>query len=77
MNKKAQNGPIAGILLFMVFIILYFVWLGGWLAEMGQLIIMTNNYTGFEAFFYSNLNVVVFLCLLLGIMAFLYFGGRE
>jgi hypothetical protein len=75
MNKKAQGGPIAFILLIMVFNILWFVWLGGFISDVGAQAISTNSLTGVEAFFYANLNMVIFIAEILGIMGYLYFIG--
>jgi len=76
MDKKGQVGPIGAIFLFGLFIVLWFVWLAEWLNNVGQMIITTNSLTGIEAFFYSNLNLVVFICLVLGMLAFMYFGSE-
>lgn len=76
MNKKAQVGPIGGIMLFMVFIVMWFVWLGGFLNTIGTLVVTNNALTGFEAFFFNNLNFVVFICMLLGMMGFMYFSTQ-
>lgn len=75
MNKKAQGGPIAFILLIIVFNILWFVFLGGVIAEVGQSAIETNGLTGVEAFFYANINIVIFIAEILGVMGYLYFIG--
>lgn len=75
MDRRAQAGPIGFILLVLVFVIIWFVWLGSFVSEWGQAIVATNGYTGFEAFFWSNLNMLIFICLILGILAYFYFGG--
>lgn len=77
MNKRGIVGPIGAVMLFLVFILMWFVWLGSWLNEVGQIMVTTNSLTGFEAFFFSNLNFVVLICMLLGMMGFMYFGGLE
>lgn len=77
MNNKAQVGPIGAIMLFGVFIVIWFVWLGAWLNEVGDLIVTTDSLTGIEAFFFSNLNFVVFICMLLGMLGFMYFRSAS
>lgn len=77
MNKKAQEGPIAFIFLLFAFIIFWFVWLGKFLVDMGQLAIINGNMTGIEAFFYANLNLWVFIALILGMLGFMWFAGRS
>ena len=76
MNKKAQAGPIGFIFFVLVFLILWFVWIGKWIADEGEQIIIRNNLTGFEAFFFGNINLVVMIGLILGIMGYMYFATR-
>lgn len=76
MNKKGA-GVIGFIALILVFNIIWFVWLGSYVAQAGQLAVINGNLTGVEAFFYSNLNMVIFIADILGVMGFLYFGGGN
>ena len=76
MNKKAQAGPIGFIFMVLVFMILWFVWIGRWLIDVGQQAIIDGSLTGIEAFFYANLNLWVMLGLVLGIVGFMYFTSR-
>lgn len=76
-DSKKAFGPIGFIFLVLVFVIVWFVWLGGAVGDWGHYIVLTNNYTGLEAFFYENLNMWIFITLILGIMGFFYFGGGE
>lgn len=78
MYKKAQGGegPIAFIFGVLVFLFLWFIWIGRWIAEAGQNAITNAGMTGMEAFFYANLNVWVLIGLILGIMGFMYFSSR-
>lgn len=77
MNKKGQVGIIGVIFLLIMFIVLWALWLGGWIAEVGQTAISQNGLTGVEAFFFANLNLIIFIGLILGILAFLWFGGGR
>lgn len=77
MNKKAQVGPIGAVLLFLIFVIMWFIWLGAWVNQVGDLTVKTNNLTGVEAFFFSNLNFVIFICMLLGMLGFMYFRSEA
>ena len=72
MNKKAQAGPIGFIFFLLVFIILWFVWIGEWISNVGQQAIIDGSLTGVEAFFYANLNTWVLISLLLGTLGFMY-----
>lgn len=77
-NKKGEGGgPVAVIFLVIVFVINWAIWLGSWLSDVGRMNIENNNLVGVEAFFFGNLNLFVFIALMLGTMAFLYFGGKE
>jgi len=77
-RDKKGYGIIGYFFLVVVFVILWFIWIGGWLAEVGETAIEENALTGIEAFFYANLNVWVFMGLILGTIGFLYFfGGGE
>ena len=75
MNKKAQQGPIGFIFLVLIFIILWFVWIGGWLSDVGTTALEVDGLTGFEAFFYANLNLWVFLGLVLGTIGFMWWSN--
>jgi hypothetical protein len=76
MNKKAQVGAIGAILLFLVFIVIWFVALGAWVNQVGNIVVTTNNLVGFEAFFFNNLNFVIFICMILGMLGFMYFKSE-
>ena len=75
MNKKGMVGPVGAIFLFIFFLIIWFVWLGSWVNTVGQMAITEGGATGVEAFFYANLNVFIFIAMILGVMGFIYFGG--
>jgi len=75
MNKKGV-GIVGAVILFLIFIINWFVWLGSWISEAGALAIAKNNFTGFEAFFFNNLNFAVLICMILGIIGWTYFSGE-
>jgi hypothetical protein len=76
MNKKGV-GAIGAIMLFVVFIVMWFVWLGGFVADIGSSVVESNNLTGIEGFFFANLNLTVFICLILGMVGWFYFGGSS
>jgi len=76
MNRKAQEtGPLAYIILLLVFVLMWFLWLGGFVNDMGEYAINSAGYTGIEAFFYSNMNIFIFIGLIIGTMAYLYLRG--
>jgi hypothetical protein len=75
--NKRGTGPIGAILLFLFFIIIWFVWLGGFVAQVGQDMVVSNNLSGAEAFFIANLNVWIMISIILGTMAYMYFGQQQ
>jgi len=75
MNKKGQVGVIGAIFVFLFFLLMWFIWLGGFLADVGTQIVTTNSMTGLEAFFFSNLNLVVLLGMILGMMGWMYLSA--
>ena len=77
-DKRAEGGgPVAIVFLVIVFIINWAIWLGTWLNDVGQMNVVDNNLSGVEAFFFSNLNLFVFIALILGLMAYLYLGSGN
>lgn len=75
-NKKAV-GPIGAIMLFIVFLVMWFVWLGAWVNTVGAMVVSTNGLTGIEAFFFENLNFTILICMILGMLGWLYWGGGD
>lgn len=76
MNKKAQGGPIAFAFLMLVFLFMWFMWIGSWIKDVGQQAIIDGSLTGVEAFFYANLNVWVWLGLILGGIGYSYWSAQ-
>jgi hypothetical protein len=76
-RNRRGIGPIGAIMLFCVFLVIYFVWLAGWVSEAGTLAIQQGSMTGFEAFFYANLNLWIVLAMILGMLGWAYFGGQQ
>lgn len=74
MNKRGV-GVIGAVMLFIVFIVIWFVWLGGWVNEVGAAVIAEDGLVGIEAFFYSNLNFMILICMILGMIAWTYLGS--
>lgn len=75
MNKKGQVGVVGAIFIFLVFLLNWFIWLGGFLADVGTNVVVSNSLTGIEAFFFSNLNLVVLLGMILGMMGWMYLSA--
>lgn len=75
MNKKAQGGPIWFMFTVILFIVIWFVWLGGFIGDIGESIVEQNNYTGLEAFFYMNMNIFIFIVVILAVLSYGFFTG--
>ena len=71
------TGPIGIVLLFFMFLIVWFVFLGGWIRDIFWGVIDSVGLSGIEAFFYANFNIVIFIVMILGMMAWLTIGGRQ
>ena len=76
-NNKKGVGIIGAIMLFMVFVVIWFVWLGGWVAYVGHQCVVDNGLTGVEAFALDNLNLIIMLIMILAMMGWAYFGGGQ
>lgn len=74
MNKTAQS-PITVFFWIGIFILLWALVLGGWLADFGAAAVAQNSLTGGEAWLYNNLNLVVLVALTIAIIAYSYFAG--
>jgi hypothetical protein len=70
-------GPIGAILLFIFFLINWFIWLGAKVNQIGLDMVTSNNLTGVEAFFYTNLNFTILICMVLGLLGYTYFGAMN
>lgn len=77
LHNRRGTGVIGAILLFLVFLIIYFVWLGSWLGQVGRYVVANNSLVGIEAFFFNNLNFVVLICLLIAMVGWSAFGGGQ
>lgn len=74
-NKRAETGPIGAIGFIILFLLMWFIWLGPFVADIGLSTVQKNGLTGIEAFLYMNLNLIIFVCLCLFLIGFAYFGG--
>jgi hypothetical protein len=75
MNRKAQNGPVGFVILIFIIVALWFLWLGERFSIIGADAIANNNMVGLEAFMWANLNLWFWLCMILGVMGYMYFAG--
>ena len=71
------QGPVAFVFLILILDLNWAFWLGGWLRDLGQMCISNGYLSGGTAWFYANLNLWFWLAQILGISAYLYFGGGS
>jgi len=69
------NGPLAMLCLVFVFVVCWGMFLGKYVNTTGAYFVQETGAQGMEAFIMSNLNLFIFLGFVLGITAYLYFGG--
>ena len=69
--------PIKLLFNALLFLILWAMFLAEWLITVGTNYILKNNSTGIEAFFYNNLNFLVFICFILMLVLAGVFGGNT
>ncbi len=74
-QRKAQ-GIISIIFFTLVFIIIWGMFIAEQLTYWGQRAVIDNGLTGVEAFFYSNINLLIAIVLLIFILAVGYYGFR-
>lgn len=67
-NKKGQLGILTFIFSFFIFIVFWAAAGGSLLKDFGESAIAEHGYTGFTAFVFANMNVFVFIGLLLAII---------
>lgn len=60
-NRKGQQGILGFFVILGVFVVLWALFIGSWVAQIGADAIVTNNMTGFEAFIWGNLNLWILL----------------
>lgn len=78
MGYKRGMGIITFYFLLVVFIAMWALFIGEWLAQIGADAIAANNLTGLEAFIWGNLNLWVLLGVLgAGAGALFLSGGQQ
>lgn len=75
--RKAQAGLLWVIFSLIMFFILYALYLGSWVNQVASDFVTNNSLTGIEAFLAANLNLWIWVGVILGFMGYLYFGGNR
>jgi hypothetical protein len=77
MNKKKGMSKISIIFYSLIFIIIWALFIAEQLSTWGQVAVINGGYTGIEALFYENLNLLVGVIFLISVLAMGYYGGGE
>jgi hypothetical protein len=75
-HKKGQLGILSLIFMFFVFIVFWAAVGGSLLKDYGEQAIAEHGYTGFTAFVLGNMNVFIFIGLILAIIVSIGFASR-
>lgn len=76
MDKKGAT-QITVVFWVIAFVIIWFMFAGKFLNIGVGMAIENNNLTGIEAFLLSNLNLIIFFCVLIFIVAYGYITQGE
>ena len=77
MNNRGQTGIVGAVFALIMFVIIWALWLGSWINEWAERLVVDNSLTGIEAFLAANINLWVILGVMVSFMAYMYFGGRR
>jgi hypothetical protein len=77
MNTKGQFAIIGYFMILLVFIVIWISGLSNIIQFWGSANVVNNNLTGFEAFFYNNLNFLIGGVMMLSLLAVASFGGGQ
>ena len=77
MRKKGQLAVLSVIFALIVFIVLWVLFFASWVNTWAQQAIVANELVGIEAFLLANMNLWIGLGVVIGVVAFMYFGGGR
>jgi hypothetical protein len=75
MNKNGQFTFITYLVVVFIVVAFWAIGFSSFFSEQGTALVESSGATGIEAFFIANLNLVIFLALVLSVFAVIYFGG--
>ena len=76
LNKKGMT-PIGVIFTAVLFILVWALFGAKLISEWGQQAVTQHSLNGLEAFIYMNLNYVIFIVFIVGMFAYMYWGGTN
>jgi hypothetical protein len=65
MNRNGQAGIVTFLFMLFVFVLVWALFLGEFLSIWGAQAIAVNQLTGIEAFMMGNINLVIFICVVI------------
>ena len=74
-NRRGQSGILSYFAVVFVFVINWALWLGAFLRDWGEQAVTVNSLTGIEAFLLSNINLFVFIGLLISTFTVLRYNS--
>jgi hypothetical protein len=76
-RSRKGYGIVGLIILFAIFLVMWFIFLSDFIADLGASIVINNGLTGVEAFAFAQLNFIIFIVVILAIMGFGYFSLEQ
>jgi len=77
MNKKGQLGLIKATILLIIFVLVWALWLGKFIADYVSDFLSKNYVTGVEAFFWANMNLWIFVFVIIATLLLVYGGASQ
>lgn len=76
-NKRGQFAIITFFFAIIIFFFIWAFWLGGFLSDYADQAISAGTVTGLEAFILANLNLFIFLGIILTVFIVIYLGAQS
>lgn len=76
-NRSGQFFWITYLVIAGIFFMFWALFFGGFLNVAGAESVTSSGATGLEAFFLSNMNIVILFAFMLSIFSVIYFGGGR
>lgn len=71
-NRSGGTTPITIMFVVLLFFVIWALFLGGFINQNSAQAIADHNLGGFQAFLWANLNLIIFICLVVFILVFRY-----
>ena len=77
LNRTGQFFWISYLVIAGIFFMFWALFFGGFLNVAGSEAVSSSGATGMDAFFLSNMNIVILFAFMLSIFSVVYFGGGR